>query len=131
MTAWGSTHFLSVLLYSKCLANDTLQRLGNILSLPQRWGLCSAIYRHDFQALTSPAYALCKWKVSWLFSWGQPCLDEVSILPPLFCLIASQAPPALFLYKIEEWEWGDSVAVGCGEIISSENTTCFNLKGCF
>lgn len=76
------------LLSSKCLASGALHRLGNFLLLASFGDNCSEIYR-SFQPLTSLAYAVCKRKVSWLFSRGQSLFGEISIFFPFapFCLI--------------------------------------------
>lgn len=83
VAAWGFTHFLQHLLSSKCLASGALHRLGNFLLLASFGDNCSEIYR-SFQPLTSSAYAVCKRKVSWLFSRGQSLFGEISIFF-LFC----------------------------------------------
>lgn len=70
------------LLSSKCLASGALHRLGNFLLLASFGDNCSEIYR-SFQPLTSSAYAVCKRKVSWLFSRGQSLFGEISIFS--FC----------------------------------------------
>lgn len=130
VAAWGFTHFLQHLLSSKCLASGALHRLGNFLLLASFGDNCSEIYR-SFQPLTSSAYAVCKRKVSWLFSRGQSLFGEISIFFPFapFCLIYFVSSTCFELM----WEGRKkmlmiSVAIGFSKRLETHDTTCFNLK---
>lgn len=131
MTAWGFTHFLQHLLSSKCLASGALHRLGNFLLLASFGDNCCEIC-HSFRPLTSSAYAVCKRKVSWLFSRGQPLFGEISIFYFLFapfCLIYFLSSTCFGLM----WEGRKKmlmifVAIGFSKRLETHDTTCFNLK---
>lgn len=96
MTAWGFTHFLQHLLSSKCLASGALHRLGNFLLLASFGDNCCEIC-HSFRPLTSSAYAVCKRKVSWLFSRGQPLFGEISVFLFFICSLLFNLFPKLHL----------------------------------
>lgn len=87
---------------------------------------------HSFRPLTSSAYAVCKRKVSWLFSRGQPLFGEISIFYFLFapfCLIYFLSSTCFGLM----WEGRKKmlmifVAIGFSKRLETHDTTCFILK---